>query len=217
VHRLPKEILPKRDRHRTSTKFRFGVIRWVHEHFKRLSYINIHFNVRRIWQQTKEKTLSNLCFSTLLFILHTAQAASRYLRTHGKVRRTFLLPGRESWFSGWIRSYRPSQKWSRCYMNIGMNGDAPFCSWAPRQILVREPCMSIRTALLWNTFRCHIISRQLYNEFKNISNNEVYVLRRILKIIIRGELEAPYNKERYVFKMYVNYNFEHQLIYLMTD
>jgi hypothetical protein len=31
VHRLPTEVLRKRDRHRTSTKFRLRVIRWVHE------------------------------------------------------------------------------------------------------------------------------------------------------------------------------------------
>jgi hypothetical protein len=34
VHRLPKEVLRKRDRRRTSTKFRLGVIKWVHELFK---------------------------------------------------------------------------------------------------------------------------------------------------------------------------------------
>jgi hypothetical protein len=28
---LPREVLRKRDRHRTSTKFRLRVIRWVHE------------------------------------------------------------------------------------------------------------------------------------------------------------------------------------------
>jgi hypothetical protein len=35
VYRLPREVLRKRDRHRTSTKFRLGVIMWVHELFKR--------------------------------------------------------------------------------------------------------------------------------------------------------------------------------------
>jgi hypothetical protein len=35
VHRLPREVLRKRDRHHTSTNFRLGVIRWVHELFKR--------------------------------------------------------------------------------------------------------------------------------------------------------------------------------------
>jgi hypothetical protein len=39
AHRLPKEVLGKRDRHRTSTKFRLRVIRWVHELCKRPSYI----------------------------------------------------------------------------------------------------------------------------------------------------------------------------------
>jgi hypothetical protein len=34
---LHKEVLRKRDRHRTSTKFRLVVIRWVHELCKRLS------------------------------------------------------------------------------------------------------------------------------------------------------------------------------------
>jgi hypothetical protein len=38
VHRLLREVLRKRDRHRTSTKFRLGVIRRVHEIFKRPSY-----------------------------------------------------------------------------------------------------------------------------------------------------------------------------------
>jgi hypothetical protein len=37
VHRLPRDVLRKRDRHRTSTKFRHGVIRWVHELCKRPS------------------------------------------------------------------------------------------------------------------------------------------------------------------------------------
>jgi hypothetical protein len=39
VHRLPREVLRKRDRHSTSTKFRFEIIRRVHELFKRPSYI----------------------------------------------------------------------------------------------------------------------------------------------------------------------------------
>jgi hypothetical protein len=38
VRRLPREVLRKRDRHRTSTKFLLGVIRWVHELCKRPSY-----------------------------------------------------------------------------------------------------------------------------------------------------------------------------------
>jgi hypothetical protein len=38
VHRLPREVLRKRDRHRTSTKIRLGVIRWVHELYERPSY-----------------------------------------------------------------------------------------------------------------------------------------------------------------------------------
>jgi hypothetical protein len=42
VPRLPREILRKRDRHRTSTKFRLGVIRWVHELRKRPSYFTIY-------------------------------------------------------------------------------------------------------------------------------------------------------------------------------
>jgi hypothetical protein len=37
VRRLPREVLRKRDRHLTSTKFRLGVIRWVHELCKRPS------------------------------------------------------------------------------------------------------------------------------------------------------------------------------------
>jgi hypothetical protein len=40
VHGLPKEVLRKRDRHRTSTKFRLVVRRWVHELFKRPSYFH---------------------------------------------------------------------------------------------------------------------------------------------------------------------------------
>jgi hypothetical protein len=35
VHRLPREVLRKRDRHHISTKFRFRVIRRVHELCKR--------------------------------------------------------------------------------------------------------------------------------------------------------------------------------------
>jgi hypothetical protein len=34
---LPSELLRKRDRHRTSTKFRLGVIRWLYELYKRPS------------------------------------------------------------------------------------------------------------------------------------------------------------------------------------
>jgi hypothetical protein len=46
-HSFPMEVLRKRDRHRTSTKFRFGVISWVHELCKRPSYKSRHlrFNV----------------------------------------------------------------------------------------------------------------------------------------------------------------------------
>jgi hypothetical protein len=40
VHLLPRKILRKRDRHRTSTKFRLGIIRRIHELFKRPSYIH---------------------------------------------------------------------------------------------------------------------------------------------------------------------------------
>jgi hypothetical protein len=43
MHRLPREVLWKRDRHRTSTKFRFGVINWHHELFKCPSYIFRNF------------------------------------------------------------------------------------------------------------------------------------------------------------------------------
>jgi hypothetical protein len=38
VHRFQREVLRKRDLHHTSTKFRLGVIRWVHELFKQPSY-----------------------------------------------------------------------------------------------------------------------------------------------------------------------------------
>jgi hypothetical protein len=40
LHRLTREVLRKGDRHRTSTKFRLGVIIWVHELFKRPPYIS---------------------------------------------------------------------------------------------------------------------------------------------------------------------------------
>jgi hypothetical protein len=39
-----RRYFEKRDRHRTSTKFRLGVIRWVHELFKRPSYISRNTN-----------------------------------------------------------------------------------------------------------------------------------------------------------------------------
>jgi hypothetical protein len=39
VHHLAREIIRKRDCHRTSTKFRLGVISWVHELFKRPLYV----------------------------------------------------------------------------------------------------------------------------------------------------------------------------------
>jgi hypothetical protein len=39
VNRLPTEVLRKRDRHRTSTRFRFGIIMRVHELYKRPSYL----------------------------------------------------------------------------------------------------------------------------------------------------------------------------------
>jgi hypothetical protein len=48
THSLPREVLRKRDRHRTSTKFRLGVIRWVHEICKRPSCITME-----IWWQKK--------------------------------------------------------------------------------------------------------------------------------------------------------------------
>jgi hypothetical protein len=44
MHRLPREVHRERDRHRTSTKFRLGVIRWVHELFlERPSYMYVPF------------------------------------------------------------------------------------------------------------------------------------------------------------------------------
>jgi hypothetical protein len=42
VHRLAREVLKKRDHHHTSTKFWFGVMRWVHELCKRP--LKISFN-----------------------------------------------------------------------------------------------------------------------------------------------------------------------------
>jgi len=39
VHCLPRKVLQKRDHHCTSTKFQLGVIRWVHELFKRPLYL----------------------------------------------------------------------------------------------------------------------------------------------------------------------------------
>jgi hypothetical protein len=41
VHRLPREVLRKRDRHCTSTKFRFGVMRRIHELCKRPLYMYV--------------------------------------------------------------------------------------------------------------------------------------------------------------------------------
>jgi hypothetical protein len=41
THCLPRDVFRKTDCHRTSSKFRLGVIRRVHELFKRPSYINI--------------------------------------------------------------------------------------------------------------------------------------------------------------------------------
>jgi hypothetical protein len=47
VYRLPREVLRKRERHRTFTKFRLGVIRRVHELFKRPSYTYTDMNFLR--------------------------------------------------------------------------------------------------------------------------------------------------------------------------
>jgi hypothetical protein len=60
-------VLRKRDRHRTSTKFRLGVIRWVHELFKRPSSVCVcvcsswkcsRFLVKLIAVQLKKKFLA---------------------------------------------------------------------------------------------------------------------------------------------------------------
>jgi len=45
VHRLPREILRKRDSHRTSTNFRLRVIRWGHEIFKRPSLMTLRLAI----------------------------------------------------------------------------------------------------------------------------------------------------------------------------
>jgi len=45
VHRLPKEVPRIRDRHRISARFQLRVIWWVHEVFKRPSYIK--YGLRR--------------------------------------------------------------------------------------------------------------------------------------------------------------------------
>jgi hypothetical protein len=48
VHRLPREVLRRRDRHRTSIEFRLGVIWRIHELFKRPSYTGISLeNLKR--------------------------------------------------------------------------------------------------------------------------------------------------------------------------
>jgi len=49
VHRFPREGLQKRDRLHTSTKFRLGVIRWVHELCERLSQKASRSNDSSIW------------------------------------------------------------------------------------------------------------------------------------------------------------------------
>jgi hypothetical protein len=50
---MPRKVLQKRDRHRTSTKFSLGVIRWVHKLFKRPSYIHcilaVQLYIRQKW------------------------------------------------------------------------------------------------------------------------------------------------------------------------
>jgi hypothetical protein len=48
VHRLPREVLRKRDRHRTSTKFRLGVIRRIHELCKLPSNMRSEDHVDRL-------------------------------------------------------------------------------------------------------------------------------------------------------------------------
>jgi hypothetical protein len=45
VHRLPREVLRRRDSHRTSTKFWLGVIRWVHELCKTNKYSSFNSDV----------------------------------------------------------------------------------------------------------------------------------------------------------------------------
>jgi hypothetical protein len=62
VHRLPREVLRKRDRHRTSTKFRLGVKRWVHDLFKRPSCI---------WYTQRFGNCSTPVFRWLVFITLT--------------------------------------------------------------------------------------------------------------------------------------------------
>jgi hypothetical protein len=47
MHRLTRGVLRKRDRHRTSTKFRLGVISWIHELFKLSSY---KWSCYRCWE-----------------------------------------------------------------------------------------------------------------------------------------------------------------------
>jgi hypothetical protein len=70
VHHLPREVLRKRDRHRTSIKFRLRIIRWVPELFKRPSQLSVPVAVAATvavtWKVRQDKRRSDVSRNALL-------------------------------------------------------------------------------------------------------------------------------------------------------
>jgi hypothetical protein len=99
VHHLPREVLRKRDRHRTSTKFRLRVIRRVHELFKRPSYKFVEFIRHFLEQNFCGKVMQ--CYITLF-------SASANKVINSRVIDWFLLMrcvNCETWASSWMVSW----------------------------------------------------------------------------------------------------------------
>jgi len=73
VHRLPREVLRKRDRHRTSTKFRLGVVRRVHELFKRPSCVkSLRTHFENMFTQMSRCTSSHCYLCIISSVLSTS-------------------------------------------------------------------------------------------------------------------------------------------------
>jgi hypothetical protein len=111
VNRLSREVLRKRDRHRTSTKFRLGVIRWVHELSKRPSMLQPTSRTETLWVLWKTDTMIDsyilqqrciycMCYKASNETLNEQEVMGEKLwhtQNTGRVWEFFSSPPRLNW------------------------------------------------------------------------------------------------------------------------
>jgi hypothetical protein len=120
VHRLPRGALRKRDRHRTSTKFRLGIITWVHELSKQPSYMVIETKKHGVHSEIERKVHSGNayfypvqnCFRPVYF--------PRTLNIRVCISCVLIISfyGYESWSLNWCNNISYNYFKTKSYINI---------------------------------------------------------------------------------------------------